>query len=428
MKQFAVLMMIMALMGMEAMGKTLPQKKAIALPQKPIEVNLDGYLLGALDAQARQKYDVAEKYWEVLYTKTGDKGTLYQWMSLLEKTNNNPKLVEVTQKALVTYPADLILHRFLAIGWLKGGHYPQAATKATWLAQQTQKGGDYALVGEALIKTNDFTGALAAFNQAYTTLHTDAIADRIALIMYLQLKQKKEAIAWLKAHIQNYGTSVLLGKRLGAMYADGGDLDNAALINEQAYDTTKDLSCATEALKIYTYQKRMDKLAALLEKSSLNNPLLLEIYIQTKQFDKGSALAKKLYENDHNLHYLGQSAILAYEGSKNQNDPLLLNEVTQRLKTVNAQLKSPLYQNYLGYLMIDHNMDIDVGMGYVKQALLGEPKSPFYLDSLAWGYYKKGECTKALSLIKEVKSLLQSPQQEVEDHLKAIESCKNRKE
>lgn len=426
MKQFTILMMIMALMGAEA--KTLPPKKAIALPQKPIEVNLDGYLLGALDAQARQKYDVAQKYWEALYAQTKDKGTLYQWVSMLEKTNHNAKLVEVTQKALVTYPDDLTLHRFLAIGWLKGGDYPHAATKAIWLAQQTQKGSDYALVGEALIKTNDFTGALAAFNQAYTTLHTDAIADRIALIMYLQLKQKKEAIAWLKAHIQNYGTSVLLGKRLGAMYADSGDLDNAALINEQAYDTTKDPSCATEALKIYVRQRKMDKMMTLLEKSSLNNPLLLELYVQTKQFDKGSALANTLYQQNHNLYYLGQSAILAYEGSKNKNDPLLLIEVNQRLKTVNAQLKNPLYQNYLGYFMIDHNMDIDTGIGYVKQALLGEPKSPFYLDSLAWGYYKKGECTKALSIMKEAQSLLQSPQQEMDDHLKAIESCKKTKE
>ena len=424
MKHFLVLMMMMALMGMEAMGKTLSPKKAIALPQNPIEVNLDGYLLGALDAQSRQKYDVAQKYWEVLYSKTGDKGTLYQWVSMLEKTNSNAKLVEVTQKGLVRYPTDLLLHRFLAVGLLKGGEYPQAATEATWLTQQTKKGGDYALLGEALIKTNDFTGALAAFNQAYTTVHTDSVADRIVLIMYLQLKQKKEAMVWLKAHIQKYGASALLGKRLGAMYADNGDLDNAALTYEQTYDATKDPSCAGEAIKIYAYQKKMDKLESVLEKTSQNDPLLLEIYIQTKQFGKGSALAKKIYQEGHNPQYLGQSAVLAYEGSTHKDDPALLKEVIEGLKEVNTQLKSPLYQNYLGYLMIDHNRDIDGGIAYVKEALVAEPKSPFYLDSLAWGYYKKGECAKALLVIKEVKSLLKTPEQEVEDHLKAIESCK----
>jgi hypothetical protein len=425
MKQLLVMIIIM--MGIHVMAKEIPPKASV-LPKKPIEVNEDGYLLGALDAQARQKYDVAEKYWDVLYTQTGDKGALYSWVSMLEKTNNNAKLVEVTQKALVTYPDDLILHRFLVIGWLKGGQYPQAATKATWLTQQTKKGGDYALLGEALIKTQDFQGALAAFNHAYTTIHTDAIADRIALIMYLHLKQKKEAVAWLKAHIQNYGTSVLLGKRLGAMYADSGDLDSAALINEQTYNVTQDLSCAEEAIKIYAYQKKRDKVQNLLEKTSLNDPFLLELYIQSKQFDKGSALAKKLYQHDKNPEYLGQSAVLAYEASPNKKDPVLLREVIEGLKTVNAQMKSPLYQNYLGYLMIDHDMDIDGGIGYVKKALASESKSPFYLDSLAWGYYKKGECAKALLVIKEAKSLLENPEQEVDDHLKAIESCKSTKE
>jgi len=428
MKHFLVAIMMMALMGIEAMGKGSIPKKSMALPQKPIEVNMDGYLLGALDAQARQKYDVAEKYWEVLYTKTGDKGTLYQWVSMLEKTNNNTKLVQVTQKAVVTYPSDLVLHRFLTIGWLKGGQYPQAATKATWLTQQSKKGGDYALLGEALIKTQDFQGALVAFNQAYTTVHTDAIADRIALIMYAQLNHKKEAIAWLEKHLHTYGSNVLLGKRLAAMYIDSGDLDNAARTDEETYVMTHDLSSLKEAVKIYTYQKKTDKLQAALEKSSVDDPLLLEVYVQTKQFEKASTLAKKLYERENNFEYLGQSAILAYEGSPNKNDPVLLKKVTEQLTTVNAQLKSPLYQNYLGYLMIDHNLNIDEGMKYVQKALTSEPKSPFYLDSLAWGYYKKGECVKARSLIHEVKSLLQNPEQEVDDHLKAIESCKSTKE
>ena len=44
-------------------------------------------------------------------------------------------------------------------------------------------------------------------------------------------------------------------------------------------------------------------------------------------------------------------------------------------------------------------MDIKKGIKLVKEALLKEPNSPFYLDSLAWGYYKIGKCKEAKKIM-----------------------------
>lgn len=44
--------------------------------------------------------------------------------------------------------------------------------------------------------------------------------------------------------------------------------------------------------------------------------------------------------------------------------------------------------NYLGYLMIENNIELPEALTYVQQALKLEPDNPHYLDSLAWGYYK----------------------------------------
>jgi len=82
--------------------------------------------------------------------------------------------------------------------------------------------------------------------------------------------------------------------------------------------------------------------------------------------------------------------------------------------------------NYLGYLMIDHDINVTEGIEYVKRALDKEPNSPFYIDSLAWGHYKLGECVDALRLIKQVESMIGTSEDEVRDHLKAIEKCKTK--
>ena len=48
------------------------------------------------------------------------------------------------------------------------------------------------------------------------------------------------------------------------------------------------------------------------------------------------------------------------------------------------------------------------------------------IDSLAWGKYKLGECDEAMSLIKQVEAMVGNSEEEVNEHLKAIESCKTK--
>jgi len=55
--------------------------------------------------------------------------------------------------------------------------------------------------------------------------------------------------------------------------------------------------------------------------------------------------------------------------------------------------------NYLGYMLIDYNLDVTSGIAHVQQALKREPKNPAYLDSLGWGYFKQKEYHKALDLL-----------------------------
>ena len=77
-------------------------------------------------------------------------------------------------------------------------------------------------------------------------------------------------------------------------------------------------------------------------------------------------------------------------------------------------------------MLIDHELNIKEGIDYVKKALKQDSKSAFFIDSLAWGEYKLGNCKKAHSLIQKVLKL-KSINKEVKNHIEAIDRCLNKK-
>ena len=81
------------------------------------------------------------------------------------------------------------------------------------------------------------------------------------------------------------------------------------------------------------------------------------------------------------------------------------------------------YLNYLGYCLIEYDRDIKKGIAYVKRALVQDPDSGYFLDSLAWGYYKQGKCKEAHELMQRVVKIIGADDEEVKAHLKAIRKC-----
>jgi len=392
----------------------------------PVAISDETYILGAMDAQVRQKPDVASAYFRHLYEKTGQKEYLYDSLRMYESAKDSSQFTKVTQEALDQNPDDKTLLRFHVVALLKEGKYSEAANEARILCEETKEASDYLLNAEALIKLGNYQSGFGELKKAYEITYDEEAAERMALIMYTQLNQKDEAIKFLKEHIGAHGNSKILGKRLGSLYADRGALEDASQIYEATYDLSNDPSIAQEVVRIYVYRQELQKLTLILEKSGINDPLLLELYARDKQFKKASTLADKLFKREANPLYLAQSSVFEYEAATDKNDVKLLHKVIEGLKQANEQVQDPVYLNYLGYLMIDHDLGVKEGMTYVQKALDKQPQSPFYIDSLAWGKYKLGECAEASRLIKQVESMVGTDEQEVRDHIKAIQQCKTK--
>jgi tetratricopeptide (TPR) repeat protein len=160
-----------------------------------------------------------------------------------------------------------------------------------------------------------------------------------------------------------------------------------------------------------------------LEDSKTNDELLFQLYVQLKKYDKAWPLADKLYKESGSINFLGQSAIFEYESAKDKNDKKMQKSVIKKLRDVIKLKRDGIYLNYLGYLLIDHDIDVKEGIVFVREALKQEPNSAYYLDSLAWGYYKLSNCERAKSIMDMVSKMKGGDNPEVVKHIKIIDKC-----
>jgi tetratricopeptide (TPR) repeat protein len=245
----------------------------------------------------------------------------------------------------------------------------------------------------------------------------------MSIILYVNLGRKKEAIAHLETYSRMLGYSELICLRLIAFYSNDNNIDGLLTANLRLYEFDKSPKVAKRIIQIYTYKQNYNGLTKFLEKSNSNDEVLLQLYSSLKYYDKAYVLASKLYSKTLNIDYLGQSAIYEYESALNQSSKVLLKSVITKLEKVVQANNQTIYLNYLGYILIDHEVDIKKGMKYIDRVLVLQPKSAFYLDSKAWGYYKLGECKKADKLIKEVAKMEGGDDPEVQAHIKKINKC-----
>ena len=284
---------------------------------------------------------------------------------------------------------------------------------------------DYQLLASIYLMQKQYKKALKYLKSAYALDHSPHTVNSMAYILYFYLDRQKDAIAYLETHSRIYGCERSFCLTLASLYGDRNDISGLISVYKRLYARYKDQQYAKKLIKLYLYQKEYDKAIRYVQELG-DDALLLEIYREKKDYAKAKELADKLYKRTKDLKYLAQSAIFEYEMADDKKDPKLLKSVAKKLEKVVHTLDDPVYLNYLGYLYIDNDMNIKRGIELVKKALKAEPNSPFYIDSLAWGYYKIGKCDEAFKLIKKVFVDMNLKDPEVELHFRKIQQCKER--
>ena len=73
--------------------------------------------------------------------------------------------------------------------------------------------------------------------------------------------------------------------------------------------------------------------------------------------------------------------------------------------------------NYLGYMWVDRNINLDEAGSMIKKALEIDPENGAYLDSLGWFYFKKGDFSRAITELLHAADLIDPPDPVVYEHI-----------
>ena len=392
-------------------------------PNEKVFEGEDVYIVYALRAEEVGRFDVAASLFAKLYAKADKKEYLYREMQDLLNAGKFDAVVKKTDALLEdTDKIDPKLLRFKVLALVHQKKYSQAKVVALQLVKISGQSEDYLLLSDIYVKLKKYDMAVKYLEGAYSKNYDEKILDRISIILFMNLQRPKDAIAQLETHSRMFGCSERICNRLLSFYSKLGDVDGMLSVYKRYYKINKSDEILAKIIQLYIYKKDYPALVKFLEKHKVEDEILLQLYANANEFKKAYRLAYKLYKKTGNIDYLGQGAIYEYEAYVHPKRSRL-HSIVKKLKKVIAQKPTGLYLNYLGYLLIDHEIDVKQGMRYVRQALKEHPDSAYYLDSLAWGYYRLGKCHKARKIFDRVRKLEGGDDKEVQKHYKKVLQC-----
>ena len=393
--------------------------------KEPMYVDENTLTLFALDAENQNKYAEAVGYYDLIYKENGKEIYADKAMDALIKGRYyNDALQRLHAKTEAGNVLSEKEQRYLVVTLLAKKDFVQAELEAKKLRELKVSEQNYLLSAEVYILQNKYVAALALLEEGYKIDYSERILDKMSVIIYVNMKSPYEAIGRLKAHIKNFGYSLPITQRLAVFYANQKDEKGLLTVYPHLYKLDASSKNASILVQLYWQATETQKLKELLEESRTNDPLLLQIYTSEKNYNNAIVIARRLYADTGDIEYLGQKAILEYENAPKKKSKIVVERLIADLRRVVTVKEEGYFLNYLGYCMIEHESDIEEGIVYVKRALKLEPKSAYFIDSLAWGYYKQGHCQEASKLMEQVVELMGSDDEEVKAHLRAIKSCK----
>ncbi|DAB31221.1 MAG TPA: hypothetical protein CFH79_10310 [Sulfurospirillum sp. UBA11407] len=381
----------------------------------------DFYIMKALEHQHMGEYDQAIETYNTLYEKSSKTNYLIEASKISFLTNNNAKTSLLIQKALEVEPTNSDLLRIKIALLMKENKVIEASKDIEKLLQIEKNSRNLTIAGAIFFQLKSYELSLKYFQSAYKESLDENVLLNMVDVLYSYLDRKDEAVAYLETHTRMQTCSRKACLKLVEIYGREQNIDGIISVYKRMYARFNEDEFAKKVVELLLYKKDKQGAIDFLSSTSYDQRMLLDIYVSSSDFDNAYKIASQLYEDGQDINDLGRLAIYEYEKNKNKLNKKILNSVAKKFEKVVQVLEEPLYLNYYGYLLIDHDINIKKGIKLVQRALKKEPNSIFYLDSLAWGLYKQRKCLEAKEILDRFIDTTQ--EEEVLMHYKKIKEC-----
>ncbi len=385
----------------------------------------DELIVRALIAQEFKKYDLSAQIWHRLYEKSKK---IEYLLEEIKDTKDIDRAIAKLQDWLKKNPkGDKRVFRTLVGLYLIKGDLTKAKLAADKYLSNSDDVEDLKVLELLYMKIKDYDTLLKILDKIYEKNHDDKVLLEKATILDKYLNKRKEAIALLEDAIRkNPDASIAIYFKLIELYAKNDNLDKVLELYKELYKKDPQKYFLEKIIKLSIYKNDLDSAIEVLEASHEDDNFLYALYKEKGYFDKAMALAKKLYKKSNDPKWFAEEAILTYEKARlsHKVTPQVIEKMRALFEeAIKRGVDDPLYLNYYGYTLIDHDLDVEKGVELVKKALKKDPDNPYYLDSLAWGYFKLGKCKRAYRIMQKVIAIEGLKEKEIKLHWESIRDC-----
>jgi len=390
-------------------------------------ISEDSLIIQGLLFDEYKAYENSRRVFAKLYDDTGAKEYLFREItaSLLsgKHIENSIKRLRLWDEK---YPDTLEVKRLLIPLYLTNQQVKEAKIEAEYLIERSNEARDLDLASNPYLYSGEFRKALDLLDQAYKRTSNEDVLLRMTAVMDEYTNERKKAIQLLETHRRmNIVNSNQLFYKLLSLYIKENDIDGVLEIYKVLYDRDDQEKYLAKIIEAYVYKRDIDGAISFLEENKVGDTTLYELYKSKKYFDKALKLTNKLYKKYNDAKWLAEKAVLTYENAVDKNDKKMIDKVVAYFdKAISLGVDDSIYLNYYGYTLIDKDINVKKGMKIISDALVQQPDNTYYLDSLAWGYYKEKDCKKAYKMMKKVVDREGLEEAEIAEHWDLIQKCK----
>lgn len=329
---------------------------------------------------------------------------------------------------------DVIINKILADAFVQNGQMDKAiiALEKVKKLEDTDALND--VLANLYMLQKQLPKALSLFEELYEKTKNPEVLKKI-LVIFLSQEKTQKALGVLSEHLLSEGCEDLFCEEALSFYVDSNALNMAKVVFEKIYQKSPTIPNATNYMRVLVALKQYQEAQGIAQSFPFDQGLLLDLYVMQGDFEKARDLSAQIYAQSKNPRFLALEAIYGLgEGEIAKESAIeaikkLEKSIKERKKELQSNKQKPTNQdaffyNFCGYLMIDFDIDIKKGIEYVKEALLVEPYSISYIDSLAWGYYKLGDCAKASQTFGQIPQNRVEKESELKAHSMQINACK----
>ncbi|VAY86765.1 Putative lipoprotein [hydrothermal vent metagenome] len=334
--------------------------------------------------------------------------------SLQLSKNNLDKFLEQNEK----------LYRFAIVSAIKLSLFDEALLLSNRLLKKYNNATSYEIIGNVYYAMNNYKKAIEYFESSYLANAKPTSLISLVNVLYAYLNQKEKAIAYLETFIRLHGCKKIVCDKLISFYREQKNINGMISILKIQANTSDNIIKKYKTLQLLTSSlegKDIQLAIKFLEKNKIDNTKLLALYEKVGAYQKALDLVRKIYIETNNDILLGQIAILRFEIAPNKKN--ILKHVIANFELALKATNNPSYKNYYGYLLIDYGINIKKGLRLAKEALDSASNNIAYMDSVAWGYYKLKQCSKAFEYMNKVINQIGTDNKEIKLHWEKIQKC-----